>query len=75
MPMKVRETILSSERRPGGAVTMVRLTVVDKQKAIQLIQTRGNAASEIVLDNKEYKALVKFVANKRKVKKNAPRIK
>ena len=64
--MRVREAILHSERQPDGAVTMARLVSVGHGKRIiQIVQTKGNTASQVSLDAKEYKALVKFVSNKR----------
>lgn len=70
MGMRVREAILHSERQPEGAVTMARLVSVGRGKRlISIVQTKGNASSQVSLDAKEYKALVKFVDNKRKKKK------
>lgn len=70
MALRVREAILHSERQPGGAVTMVRVTSTGRGKRlVQIIQTKGSSASEVVLDAKEYRALVKFVENKRRKKK------
>lgn len=69
MALRVREAILHSERQPEGAVTMARLVSVGRGKRLlTIVQTKGNMASQVTLDAKEYKALVKFVDNKRKVK-------
>ena len=66
--MRVREAILHSERQPEGAVTMARVVTVGKGKrVIQLVQTKGDRASTITLDDKEYRALVAFVSKKRKL--------
>ena len=69
MALRVREAILHSERLPDGAVTMARLVSVGRGKrVITIVQAKGNASSQVSLDAKEYKALVKFVDNKRKPK-------
>lgn len=69
MVMRVREAILHSERQPEGAVTMARLVSVGRGKRIiTIVQTKGSAANQVSLDAKEYKALVKFVDNKRPAK-------
>lgn len=61
--MRVREAILHSERQPDGAVTMARIVTIGKGKRIiQLVQTKGDKASTVTLDNKEYRALVRFAS-------------
>jgi len=61
--MRVREAILHSERQPDGAVTMARVVTIGKGKRIvQLVQTKGDKASTVTLDGKEYRALVKFAS-------------
>ena len=65
--MRVREAILHSERQPEGAVTMVRIVSVGKgQRIIQIVQTKGNQASQVTLDAKEYRALVAFASRKKR---------
>ena len=64
--MRVREAILHSERQPDGAVTMVRIVSIGKGKRmIQLIQSKANQASQVVLDAKEYRYLVAFASGKK----------
>ena len=66
--MRVREAILHSERQPEGAVTMDRVVSIGKGKrVIQIVQTKGNQASQVTLDAKEYRHLVAFVSRKRRV--------
>ena len=68
--MRVREAILHSARQPEGAVTMARVVNTGNGKRlIQIVQTKGNQASQVVLDAKEYRSLVALVSGKRKVKK------
>ena len=65
--MRVREAILHSERQPEGAVTMARVVSIGKGKRlIQIVQTKGNQASQVTLDAKEYRHLVAFVSRKRR---------
>ncbi len=65
--MRVREAILHSERQPEGAVTMARIVSIGKGKRIiQLVQTKGNQASQVVLDAKEYRHLVAFASRKKR---------
>lgn len=65
-PMRVREKILHSERQPGGAVTMCRVVSIGRGKGvIELIQTKGDKASIVILDYKEYRALKAFTTRKK----------
>ena len=65
--MRVREAILHSERQPDGAVTMVRVVTAGRGKrVIQIVQTKGNQASTVSLDAKEYRHLVDFVSQKKR---------
>jgi len=65
--LRVREAILHSERQPEGAVTMARVVSTGKgQRVIQIVQTKGNQASTVSLDAKEYRHLVDFVSQKKK---------
>jgi len=65
--MRVREAILHSERQPEGAVTMARVVSIGRGKRlIQIVQTKGNQASQVTLDAKEYRHLVAFVSRKRR---------
>ena len=67
--MQVREAILHSEKQPDGAVTMARIVSIGRGKRIiQLVQTKGNQASTVNLDAKEYRALVAFASRKKKTK-------
>lgn len=63
--MRVREAILHSERQPDGAVTMARVVSGGGKKLVQIVQTKGNQASQVTLDTKEYRHLVAFVSMKR----------
>lgn len=64
--MRVREAILHSERQPDGAVTMARIVTDGRGKrVIQLVQTRGERASTVTLDDKEYRALVRFASGRK----------
>jgi len=65
--MRVREAILHSERQPEGAVTMARIVSIGKgHRLIQIVQTKGNQASQVTLDAKEYRALVAFASRKQR---------
>jgi len=65
--LRVREAILHSERQPEGAVTMARVVSTGKgQRVIQIVQTKGNQASTVNLDAKEYRHLVNFVSQKKR---------
>ena len=65
--MRVRETILHSEKKVDGAVTMAKIISAGKgNRVIHLIQTRGDKASSVTLDEKEYRALVAFASGKKR---------
>jgi len=65
--MRVREAILHSERQPDGAVTMTRIVSMGGGKRlIQIVQTKGNQASQVTLDAKEYRHLVAFASGQAK---------
>lgn len=71
--MRIREAILHSEKRVNGAVTMAKIVTAGKGKrVIHLIQTRGDKASSVTLDEKEYRALVAFASGKKKRRQRRP---
>lgn len=56
-----------SKAQPEGAVTMARIVNIGKGKRlIQIVQTKGNQASQVTLDAKEYRALVAFASRKKR---------
>ena len=65
--MRIRETILHSEKKVDGAVTMAKIIAAGKgNRVIHLIQTKGDKASSVTLDEKEYRALVAFASGKKR---------
>jgi len=65
--MRVGEAILHSERQPDGAGTMARIATMGRGKRlIQIVQTKGNQASQVTLDAKEYRHLVAFASGKKR---------
>ena len=63
--MHTRETILSSDSEAFGAMTVCRVVYAPNGKesdfVVQLIQTKGQRAASINLDQVEYRALREFV--------------
>lgn len=61
--MRIRETILHSDKRIDGAITVAKIVTAGKgQRIIHLVQTKGDKASSVTLDDKEYRALVAFAS-------------
>ena len=60
-PIGVEERILSSDRVPGGAVTVCRRFVSNTGNTVlQVIQANGSKASTVTLDESEYEGLFRF---------------
>lgn len=60
-PIQVEERILSSDRVPGGVVTVCRRFVANSGNTVlQVVQTNGSKASTVTLDESEYESLFRF---------------
>ena len=65
--MRIRETILHSDKRIDGAITVVKIVAAGKgQRIIHVVQTKGDKASSVTLDDKEYRALVAFASGRKR---------
>ena len=65
--MRIRETILHSDKRADGSLTVAKIVTAGKgTRLIHLVQTKGDKASSVTLDDKEYRALVAFASGKRR---------
>ena len=65
--MRIRETILHSDKKVDGTLTMVKIVTAGKgNRLIHLIQTKGDKASSVTLDDKEYRALIAFASGKKR---------
>ncbi len=65
--MRIRETILHSDKRINGAITVAKIVTAGKgQRLVHLVQTKGDKASSVTLDNREYRALVSFASGGKK---------
>ena len=65
--MRIRETILHSDKKVDGTLTMVKIVTAGKgNRLIHLIQTKGDKASSVTLDDKEYRGLVAFARGKKR---------
>jgi len=55
------------ENQPDGVVTMARIATMGRGKRlIQIARTKGNQASQMTLDAKEYRHLVAFASGKKR---------
>jgi hypothetical protein len=65
--MRIRETILHSDKKVDGSLTVVKIVTAGKgNRLIHLVQTKGDKASSVTLDDKEYRALVAFASGKKR---------
>jgi hypothetical protein len=65
--MRIRETILHSDKKVDGSLTVVKIVSAGKgNRLIHLVQTKGDKASSVTLDDKEYRALIVFASGKQR---------
>jgi hypothetical protein len=65
--VRIRETILHSDKKVDGSLTVVKIVTAGKgNRLIHLVQTKGEKASSVTLDDKEYRGLIAFAGGKKK---------